>query len=92
MESVETLERKEKKNQFWAIQQEFEYVGPTLLKNPLGAVWGLLPTLRWVSSWFPTYLASVIFFLSSREKISHRESNLQHLHLEMNTSSLSPGS
>jgi hypothetical protein len=48
MESVETLERKEKKNQFWAIQHEFEYVGPTLLKkNPFGAGWGLQPTLRW---------------------------------------------
>ena len=29
---------------------EFEPVAPTLLKNPLDARWGLLPTLRWVDS------------------------------------------
>ena len=41
---------------------EFEPVGPTLLKNPLGGEWGLLFTWPWVGSWLPTYLAS---FLSS---------------------------
>ena len=35
----------------------FEPVGPTLLKNPLAAWRGLLPTLRWLGSWLPTYLA-----------------------------------
>ena len=39
---------------------DFEPIDPTLLKNPLGAGWGLLPTLRWVGSWLPTYLASFI--------------------------------
>ena len=37
-------------------------VGPILLKNPLGAGWGLLPTLRWVASWFPTYLPTYLAF------------------------------
>ena len=32
-------------NQHRAIRREFESVGPTLLKNPLGAGWRLLPTL-----------------------------------------------
>jgi hypothetical protein len=35
-----------------AIQSEFEHVGPTLLKDFLGARWGLLPTLQWVGYWF----------------------------------------
>ena len=35
-------DRKRKKNQRWAIQREFELVGPTLLKNPLDVGWGLL--------------------------------------------------
>ena len=35
-----------------AIRRNFELVGPTLLKDPLGAGWGLLPTLRWMGSWF----------------------------------------
>jgi len=39
-----------KKNQLWAIRCEFELVGPIMFKNPFGAGWGLLPTLRWVSS------------------------------------------
>jgi hypothetical protein len=43
-------QRKEKKNQHWAIQREFEPVGSIMLKNPLGAGWGLQPTLRWVGS------------------------------------------
>ena len=34
----------------------------TLLKNPLGAWWRLLPTLRWVGSWLPTYLASYYYY------------------------------
>ena len=77
-------------NQHQAIWCEFEPVGPTLFKNPLGAGWGLLPTLRWVGSWLPTYLAG--FVLSSREKILERESNRQPLHLRMGTSPLSPRS
>ena len=40
------IEKKE--NQCLAIQPEFEPVGCTMLKNPLVAGWGLLPTLRWV--------------------------------------------
>jgi hypothetical protein len=32
-------------NQRWPIQHEFDPDGPTLLKNPLGAWWGLLSTL-----------------------------------------------
>ena len=39
-------QQKEKKNQRHAIQREFESVGPTLLKSPPGAWWGLLPTLQ----------------------------------------------
>ena len=39
-------------NQHRAIQCKFQPVGLTLLKNLLGAWWGLLPTLRWVGSWF----------------------------------------
>ena len=38
-------------NQRRAIRREFEPVGPTLLKNPLGAGWGLLPTLQWMGFW-----------------------------------------
>ena len=30
---------------------KFEPVGPTSLKNPLGAGWGIL---QWVGSWLPT--------------------------------------
>ena len=41
-----------------AIQSDFEPVGPTLRKNPLGVGWGLLPTLRWVGSWLPSYPTS----------------------------------
>ena len=40
----------------------FEPVGLTLLKNPLGARWALLPSLGWVDSWLPTYLDSFFFF------------------------------
>jgi len=40
--------RKEKKNQGWTNWCEIEPIDPTLLKNPLDASWGLLPTLRWV--------------------------------------------
>jgi hypothetical protein len=47
--------------QRWAIQREFEPIGSTLLKNPLDARCGLLPNLRWVGSWLPTYLASFCF-------------------------------
>ena len=45
-------------NQHWTIRREFEPVDPNLLKNPLDARWGLLPTLQWVGSWLPTYLPS----------------------------------
>jgi hypothetical protein len=38
------IEKKE--NQCRAIQHEFEPVGCTMLKNPLVAGWGLLPTLH----------------------------------------------
>ena len=47
-------------NQCLAIQYEFELVGSTMLKNPLGVGWGLLHKLRWVGSWLPTYLASFL--------------------------------
>ena len=49
-------------------QREFEPVGPTMFKNLLGAWWGSMPTLQWVGSWLPTYVA--ILVPSSREKIS----------------------
>ena len=42
-----------------SLRHEFESIGPTLFRNPLGAGWGLLPTLQWVGSWLPTYLASL---------------------------------
>ena len=51
-----------KNNHSQAIRREFEPVGPTLLKNLLGAGWGLPLTLRWADSWLPTYLAIVVFF------------------------------
>ena len=35
-----------------AIRREFEHVGLTLLKDFLGAGWGLLPALQWVGSRF----------------------------------------
>ena len=35
-----------------AIGHVFEPIGPTLLKDPLGAGWGFLPTLWWVGFWF----------------------------------------
>jgi hypothetical protein len=73
-------------NQRRAIRREFESVGLILLKNLLGAGWGLLSTLRWVGSWLPTYLANLV--LPSREKISQWESNRQALHSEMSTSPL----
>ena len=60
-----------------------------LLLEQLVRGWGLLPTLRWVGSWIPTYLTS--FSLLSREKISEHKSNHQPLHLKMGTSPLSPG-
>ena len=47
-----------------AIRRDFESVGPTLFKNPLDARWGLLPTLRWVGSWLPTYLATLNMIFS----------------------------
>ena len=77
-------------SQRWAIRCEFEPVGPTLLKNLLGAWWGLMPTLRWVGSWLPSYLAS--WFPSSREKISIRESNHQPLCSKLDTSPVSSSS
>jgi hypothetical protein len=45
---------------------EFEHVGLIMLKNPLGARWGLLPILWWVGSWLLTYLLS-FFFVKWRE-------------------------
>ena len=67
---------------------------PYLLKNPRGARWGLLPTLRWVESWLPTYLTNFFFFFflppSNREKISQWKSNRQPLHSKLGTSPLSP--
>ena len=50
--------------QLRTIRREFGSGGPTFCKNPLDVWWGLLPTLWWVGSWLPTYLAS--FFPSSR--------------------------
>ena len=41
---VGVAKEQEKKNQCRAIRREFELVGPTLLKNSLGAGWGLLAT------------------------------------------------
>ena len=55
------LTRKSNNIQCRAIRREFEHVGPTLLKNLLGAGWGLLPTLQWMGS---------LIFPSSREKSS----------------------
>ena len=76
-------------------KEKQEPIGPSLLKNPFGARWGLLPPLQWVGSWLPTYLARFFFLFSflwsSREKLSQWESNRQPLHLEMDTSPLSPG-
>ena len=42
--------REEKRNQRRTIWCEFEPIGLTLLKNPLSAGWGLLPTFKWVGS------------------------------------------
>ena len=74
-------------NHCWAIWREFKPIGA---QESLGAGWGLLPTLRWVGSWLPIYLAS--FFRSSREKLSQWISNRQPLHSKMGTSPLSHGS
>jgi hypothetical protein len=49
---------------------ESKPVDPTLLNNPLDAGWGLLPTLWWVDSWLPTYLAS---FFHQVERRFHNE-------------------
>ena len=77
-------------NQRQAIWCEFEPVGPTLLKNPLGVgELYCLPCGGW-TLWLPACLAS--FFSSSKEKIPHQESNRQPLHLKMGTTSLSPRS
>ena len=62
-------------NQRRAIQYEFEPVGPTLLKNPLGARWGLLLTLRWVGSWLPIYLASLSHQVERRFDCGNRTAN-----------------
>ena len=35
-------DKKEKKKQRQAMRREFEPIGPTMLKNPLGERWGLL--------------------------------------------------
>ena len=63
-----------------AIRREFEPVGPTLLKDTLGAGWGLLPILQWVGSWF---------FRQVERRYHNRESNRQPLCLDLSTSSLS---
>ena len=76
-------------NQHWAIWHEFETVDLPVLRIHFGVGWDLLPTLRWLGSWLPTYL---IFLGSSREKISRQQSNRQPFHLKMGTSPLSPGS
>ena len=80
-----------KKVQRQAIQCKFEPIGPTLFKIVVGARRGLLPTLWWVGSWLPTYLLDV-FFLSSKEKISQRESNRQPRYSKLGASPLSFGS
>ena len=43
--SLYSMEGKNNKKERWAIQHEFGPIGPTQLKNPLGAGWGLQPTL-----------------------------------------------
>jgi hypothetical protein len=51
------LPKKQRNNQYRAIQREFEPIGPTLLKNPLGAGWGLiccLPCSGWAFGFLPT--------------------------------------
>jgi hypothetical protein len=82
--------KERKKVQRWAIQCEFEHVGPTLFKNVVGVGWGLLPTFcgGWALGFLCTYLG---FLLSSKEKISQRESNRQPLHSELGASPLLPG-
>ena len=51
-------------NHHRAIRREFEPVGPTLLKSPLRAGWGLLPTLQWAGSWLPTNLVTLNIIFS----------------------------
>ena len=68
------VNRKEKKNRRRAIQREFEHVGPIMLKNSLGARWGLLPTLHWVG--FKSTLD--IKFIPLVLKIDWASQGLQH--------------
>ena len=53
-----------------------------MLKDPLGARWGLLHTLRWVGIWFPRQV---------ERKIHYMESNYQPLRSDLGTSQLSSG-
>jgi hypothetical protein len=81
--------KKRKENQCWAIRCEFEHVDPTLLKNPLRVLWGVLHTLRLMGSWLPTYL---VFSVKQREDfITWIELPTTPL-LTLGTSPLSPGS
>jgi len=49
------LPKKQINNQDRAIQREFEPIGPTLLKNPLGAGWVCcLPCSGWAFGFLPT--------------------------------------
>ena len=58
-------------------------LGPTMLKDPFGARWGLLPALRWVDFWF---------FLQVKRIFHSWELNHQPLHSDLGTSSLASGS
>jgi hypothetical protein len=49
----------------------FSPIGPTLLKNPLDAGWGLLPTLPWASFWRPAYLANFLSYVIKLERRFH---------------------
>ena len=75
MSSLQNCFGKQISNQHWAIRRELESVGPTLLKNLLGAGWSLPPTLRWVGSWLLIYLTS---FYRQVEKISQRNRPANH--------------
>ena len=81
---------KETNNQCWAIGREFlsMLVLRTLLKNPLGVGWGLLPILLWVGSWLPTYLTSLfrqveIRFHSGNQTANHFTQKWVPLHYHL---------
>ena len=48
-----------------------------------------MPTLRWVASWFPTYLTSL--FCQVEKRFHNGWLNRRPFYLEMGTSPLSPG-